>query len=526
MSFPIFAQLLKKQFLLIFLSPLILTIGWPPLITGFLLLIGFVPLLLLEEEAKNWVGLKIYFSLLLWNIGTTWWVWNASPEGCIAMLLANSGLMLLPFIFYRKVKKHFGLETGLVAWVISWVSMEYLHLNWEIAYPWLNLGNGLADIPQVIQWYEYTGTLGGTLWILVVNALAFKLLLNKTHRNRWMTVSVVLVPIIISYLFLLKNFDTPENRKYNVVVVQPNIDPYHKFETNDHEAEVNYFIKMAETKLDSTTEFLLFPETGLTENCEEAYINQSLTYTVLKGWLKKYPNLTLISGSNTYRFYDSTNKTITARKHYSGKYYDIYNSSIVMNQSGVIDIYRKSKLVPGVEKMPYTKVFSFLENYAIDMGGISGSLGEDSIARVFYSKNKIGAAPLICYESIFGEHASTFVKNGANIILVLTNDGWWGNTPGYRHHKLYAGLRAIENRREVVRCTNTGISCIIDKKGNIKGETPWWKPITMTYTIHPSTQLTFYTRYGDYLGKIAAWLFSFVLIMSIAGKSISRKIFS
>jgi apolipoprotein N-acyltransferase len=160
------------------------------------------------------------------------------------------------------------------------------------------------------------------------------------------------------------------------------------------------------------------------------------------------------------------------------------------------------------------------------LGGISGSLGEDTLARVFYSNTKIGAAPLICYESIFGEYVSSFVKNGANTIFILTNDGWWGNTPGYRHHKLYASLRAIENRRNVVRCTNTGTSCIIDKKGNIQGETPWWQPATVTYKIDSSQQLTFYTQYGDYIGKIAAWLFGIVFILSIAGKSISRKIFS
>lgn len=525
-SNPIFATHLKRQFLLILLSSLILSLGWPPLYTGYLLLLGFVPLLLLEQEAQKWYRLKIYLSLLLWNIGTTWWVWNASPEGCIAMLLANSGLMLIPFVIYRRVKRYFGLETGLAAWIISWISMEYLHLNWEIAYPWLNLGNGLAALPQAIQWYEYTGTLGGTLWILLVNALIFTFLSNPTKLNRWVTISAVIIPFVFSYITFISEISIYKGKFPEVVVVQPNIDPYQKFEAEDPQSEVNYFIKMAETKLNQNTEFVLFPETGLTETCEEAYINDALTYKILKQWLKKYPKLTLVSGSNTYRFFDSTNRTSTSRRHYSGKYYDVYNSAIVMDQSGVKDIYRKSKLVPGVEKMPYTKVFSFLENYAIDLGGISGSLGEDSVARVFYSQNKIGAAPLICYETIFGEYVSEFVKNGANVIFILTNDGWWGNTPGYRHHKLYARLRAIETRRDVVRCTNTGTSCVIDKTGKINGETHWWKAATMRYSIHPNSKFTFYTKHGDYLGKLAAWLFSIVFIMSIAGKAISRKIFS
>ncbi len=522
---PTFVCNLKKQFLLILIAPLLLSLGWPPLPTVFVLFLGFVPLLALENIAQRWYGLKIYTSLLLWNIGTTWWVWNASPEGCIAMLLANSGLMLLPFVIYRRVKTNFGLTTGLAAWVISWLSMEYLHLNWEIAYPWLNLGNGLATIPQSIQWYEYTGTFGGTLWILVVNALIFSLYLNRNYRKSWVSVSAILIPITISYS--ISTFSTPlkNPQGIEIVVVQPNVDPYLKFDSQNFDAEVRDFIKMAETKLTQNTEFILFPETGFTETCEEAYINQTHTYVRLANWLKKYPHLTLISGSNTFRFFDSTNRSETSRRHYSGQYYDIYNSAIIMNQTGVKDIYRKSKLVPGVEKMPYPKLFTFMEHYAIDLGGISGSLGTDSIPRVFYSKKNIGAAPLICYESIFGEYVSKFVKNGSNLILVLTNDGWWGNTPGHKHHMLYATLRAIENRRDVVRCTNTGTSCLIDKQGKRHGESAWWQPATLSYTIYPSSQLTFYTTYGDYIGRIACWLFSFVFVMSFGGKFMKRKFF-
>ncbi len=517
---------MKKQYLLILLSPLLLSLGWPPLSSGFLLFLGFVPLLILENETKKWYGLKIYVSLLLWNIGTTWWVWNASPEGCIAMLLANSALMQLPFIIYRKVKYYFGLTTALTAWIISWISMEYLHLNWEIAYPWLNLGNGLAALPQSIQWYEYTGTLGGTLWILLVNALIFSLFINQTQSKRWLSISAILIPFMLSYSIAKYGKLNSDTNGAEIVVVQPNVDPYLKFDSQNPNAEVRNFIKLAETKVNQNTEFVLFPETGFTETCEEAYINQTQTCILLANWLKKYPKLTLVSGSNTFRFFDSSHRSSTARRHYSGQYYDIYNSAILMNQDGVKDIYRKSKLVPGVEKMPYPSLFSFLEYFTIDLGGISGSLGSDSMPRVFYSKKNIGTAPLICYESIFGEYVSQFVKKGSNIILVLTNDGWWGNTPGHKHHLLYARLRAIENRRDVIRCTNTGVSCLIDKQGNIYGESAWWQAATLTYTAYPSNELTFYTRHGDYIGLGAAWLFSLVLILTFGGKRIERKIFS
>jgi apolipoprotein N-acyltransferase len=524
-TFPcIFAKSLKKQILLILLAPALLTLGWPPLPTGFLLFCGFLPLFILENEAKRWFGSKVYISILLWNIGTTWWVWNASPEGCIAMLLANSYLMHLVFRVYRRVKRFYGLKTGLIAFIISWLSFEYLHLNWDLTYPWLNLGNGMAALPQFIQWYEFTGTLGGTFWILVVNCLIFLWYLNPIKSTVWKPISAIAAPILISAILWFQASPNKNSKTYEVVVVQPNIDPYQKFNSSDSEAEVNYFTKMAERKTKPGTEFLLFPETAITEYSEERYINNTVSQTLLRDWLQKFPDLTLVAGTNTFRFFDPANKPATARKNNSGEYYDVYNATTAINKDGVNAIYRKSKLVPGVEKMPYPSIFSFLETYSIDLGGISGSLGQDSFARVFYSKNKIGAAPLICYESIFGEYVSTFVQKGAQVIFVLTNDGWWGNTPGYRHHKLYARLRAIENRREVVRCTNTGTSCHIDKRGTITGETPWWETAVMNYSINAETNLTFYTKYGDYLGKFAAILFAFIFIMLLGGSRLSKKI--
>lgn len=501
-----------------------LTLGWPPLPTGILLLAGFVPLLFLQNEPVKYIGLKTYLSLLLWNIGCTWWVWNASPGGAIAMLIANSLLMSGTFYIYRRVKKSWGINLGLIAWGISWLAMENLHLNWEIAFPWLNLGNGLASLPEIVQWYEFTGALGGSLWILLANILLLKFWMMRSKKSAiWLGISLF-APILISAV-TVANFKPENNKASNILVVQPNVDPYEKFTNENHEIEVSNFIKQAKPQLTNTTDFLLFPETALTENCEEIYIQQSNTYRILGYWLKDYPNLTLVSGCNTYRFMDKDHKTPSARKYDEHRFYDVFNSALVMNSKGIQDIYRKSKLVPGVEKMPYPKIFGFLEYFAIDLGGISGTLGEDSIQRVFKDQNNVGAAPLICYESIFGEHVSRFVNKGAQIIFVLTNDGWWGNTPGYRQHKLYARLRAIENRRFVVRCTNTGTSCMISPTGQITGETAWWQPATVTYKPIPQNQLTFYTKNGDYIGLIAACLFGIVIAMSIGGKKLANRIF-
>lgn len=508
------------------LTPILLTLGWPPLPSGFLLLIGFVPLLMLEQRSSGYFLLKTYLSLLLWNTGTTWWVWNASPEGCIAMLLANSLLMSLTFVVYRRIKKYYGIMVGQIAWVISWLAFEYLHLNWEITFPWLNLGNGMATLPMLVQWYEYTGVLGGTLWILTVNVLLYNWIRTRSIRLQLVCTGSTLVPVLLSLVIWVFRADSSHKDLHKAVVVQPNIDPYQKFDRMDPVSEVAYFKTQSEPHLDSTVEFLLFPETAITENCEEEYINQTSSFTILKQWLQKYPGLTLITGTNTYRFFDAEHKTTSSRKHYSGKYYDVFNSSVSVNAGGVQDIYRKSKLVPGVEKMPYTRFLGFLEHYAIDLGGIQGSLGADSFARVFLSRQQTGAAPLICYESVYGAHTSDFVDKNAHVLFVLSNDGWWGNTPGYRQHKYYAALRAIEMRRDVIRCTNTGTSCYIDSRGSISGETRWWQTEVKTYTFHKHEERTFYSKYGDYTGIAASWLFGLVLVMFAGAKAIPSKFFS
>jgi apolipoprotein N-acyltransferase len=185
--------------------------------------------------------------------------------------------------------------------------------------------------------------------------------------------------------------------------------------------------------------------------------------------------------------------------------YDIYNTGIYLEKNKKAALYYKSKLVPGVEKMPYPQVFKFLEKYAIDEGGISGSLGVQEEREVFDVQGKFKIAPVICYESVFGEYVSDYVKKGANVICIITNDGWWGNTPGYREHFNYARLRAIETRRTVLRSANTGISGVINEKGISSHETNWWEPAVVEATFTPSSYLTFYVKHGDYLALVCCW---------------------
>jgi apolipoprotein N-acyltransferase len=162
-------------------------------------------------------------------------------------------------------------------------------------------------------------------------------------------------------------------------------------------------------------------------------------------------------------------------------------------------------LVLGVEKLPFTTIFPQLEEMAINLDGASGSLGIEKEARTLYA-NEVTFAPSVCYESIYGDFISKQVKKGAELIFIITNDGWWGDTPGYKQHASFARLRAIENRRSIARSANTGISCMINQRGDVLQETGWWVPAVLTADLNKNSEQTFYAQHGDWLGKLCLYL--------------------
>jgi apolipoprotein N-acyltransferase len=190
-----------------------------------------------------------------------------------------------------------------------------------------------------------------------------------------------------------------------------------------------------------------------------------------------------------------------------------------MEDGKPIQLYHKSKLVPGVEKMPFPTLLKPLEKYAIDLGGMPGSLGVQDERSVFvsYSDNK-KVAPAICYESIYGEYCGEYINKGAGLIFIITNDGWWKDTPGYRQHNSYARMRAIEHRRSIARSANTGTSCFINQRGDMEQATDFWVPAVIKATLNYNEEITFYTKYGDYIARVACFLSVALLLLAVANK--------
>lgn len=547
-------NLKNKLFFLSALTGILLWIAWPPFYFGPLLFIAFTPLLLiLDYKIKDYsqIGsfIYIYISFLTWNALTTWWIWLASPEGAVMAILANSFLMTIPFFLFQKTRKLLGNILGYSSLIIYWITFEYIHLHWELSWPWLTLGNGLSAFYEFIQWYEYTGVLGGTFWILLVNIVFYRgiqmyliprLFLKFENGNKhgsaeiskimkeykWRTTLafsaiLFLIPFIIS--LTIAYFYNEKPMPVETVIVQPNIDPYNdKFDKLTQMQQLSKMINLSFAELNAYTQYLILPETALPEGIwiDQAKNSESIKY--LNEYLMFYPNLKIIIGANLYELYENKQTlTATARVLEKDKsWYDAYNSAIQLDSRNNLQIYHKSKLVPGVERIPYPSFFKFLEPLTINLGGISGSLGTQNEREIFVSDNGAKVAPVICYESIFGEYVTNYITKGANVIFILTNDGWWGNTPGYQQHLSYASMLAIETRRSIARSANTGISCYITQTGIIYKETNWWKEEVIRDAINLNDELTFYVKHGDYIGKIALFLSIILPIVILFRKKI------
>lgn len=508
------------------MSAILMYVGWPPLPTALLLLIGLAPLFILREKFENvkrkhlkyW--LWVYLSMFLFNAGTTWWVWNASPEGSIAMLISNSLLMSLPYLVYSHLRES-APKLAFVGFVFTYIAFEYWHFNWSAAWPWLTLGKGFASFPMYIQWYEYTGELGGSALILISNILVAKAFIQGKLIRLWKPLALALFMGLISFLTKLNYFELPNKGAYTAVISQPNIDPY--TEKFDHsqlnylypEIQLDYAIEPCEKYLSGDVDLLVLPETAITGNNDESGFDQSFLLAPLKE-LSKDTNLNIVAGAETFSVYKSLERpTPTARyDSFDHRWFDFYNTGIIIKKGHLGEIYHKSKLVPGVEKMP----FPFLEKLILNLGGASGSLGVSDRPINFTMTNGIKVAPLICYESVFGDYATEYVKNGANVLAVITNDGWWGETPGYKQHLMYGAIRCIENRREMLRSANTGVSAFINKYGHISMKTKYKERTAFKCNFHSFNELTFYVRYGNLIGKISVVGFALTILTFIVSK--------
>lgn len=535
----------KQTYLLALLSAFLLWLAWPPMpFTTPLLLVALVPLFIaLEKIAKSDLkkqGKRIFLTagltFLLWNSASIYWVYNAisaynGPIVAIPVSLIPFGLgaLLMTFAFwlYYRLGKYVNKKIAYLGLISFYIALEYLQQTWDLAFPWMTLGNGLAGMHQLAQWYDYTGIYGGSLWIITSNILAFEAYKKLKSASGYLKFRpvliwalVVIIPVSIS---LTKYFTaTEKGTPSNVVVVQPNIDPYLKLSEIPPAAQIKILTQLSDSIAQPNTEYFIWPETAIPNYADEDHIRSSEDFITLQNFLGKYKNGTLITGIESIKVY-ATKKTITSKyDERQGVYFDNFNTAMQVENSANVQFYHKSKLVPGVEKMPFPKLFSFLDGVFSQLGGTVGGWGWQEKPSVLYAQSGIGAAPVVCYESLWGDWIGQQVKDGAQFIAIITNDGWWGNTSGKDQHAMYAKLRAIETHRDIARSANTGISCFINQRGDVTQSTKWWTRTALKGDINLNDEITFYVKSGDIIAKILSFL-AILLVLIIPYKKWVKK---
>lgn len=508
-------------------SSLLLSIPYIVPHTGLVSLVALVPLFLAEQLAHN-SGKKHFFhvaytSFLVWNLITTFWVWFATPPGAVAAFLLNTLQMAFLFTLFRWMRKFTNGFLPYIFFCIIWLAWEHSYQNWQITWPWLILGNSFSTSIKHIQWYEFTGVLGGSLWILLTNMLIHRIILLK-NRKKPIRVSVASVavliffPMIFSHILYSTYKETPAPAQF--AVLQPNIDPYKdKFGGMNQMQQTEVLLDLAmeaRNSLSGEECTVLAPETFIFTERWKTRLQEdnpmlNPAYRSIAGWVADEN----MSGRKT--------DMIVGAVGYLGE--ECFNSAVFMAPQGdsamavVPDYYHKSKLVVLAESNPFKKgPFKFMDKLVSGIAGGIGDFGTQPNRTVFETPGGVKIGTAICYESVFGDFFREWTLNGANVMSVITNDGWWKDTPGHKQHLNYARLRAIENRRSIARSANTGISAFINQRGDILQQAGWWEKGYLAGTLNLNEEKTIFTVHGDIIGRLSRFLAFLFLLMGFARK--------
>ncbi len=542
-----------KPIWLCILSGLLLGFSFPPFNFYITVFAGLVIFLHVIDET---VTFKSYFRrayvvfFVCDLIAVSWLIYSGLRENA-DIFLCISGVLVQLFhpLFYviplslfhfvqRKRKIHPVLK--ILFFAVIYTSADYLNNLSQFSFPWILLGNSFTYQLHKIQIVEIVGVFGLSLWAAGLSAVIYyyyrKLYSSDFCIRSPKTITAIIVILFIYfvpdlYTFLFVNKTLQENigdRKVNIGIVQPNVDPWVKWGGKQDNLVSDYLNEIRDIKKkDSSIELIMFPETAIPFYIlNSSYNEKYMRFANLVDSL----NTPLLIGAPYYETYkNKSDAPLDARKYDTAGdiLYDAYNSALFILphvSKDSIPIYKKMKLVIGAERIPYQEKLLWLSNLVSWGTGISAwQVGKDTL--VFHNKDyKFNSA--ICYESVYPAFFANYVDKGAQFCSIITNDGWWWKFFGTVQHQQYAILRAIENRRWIARSANTGISCFIDPYGNVFDKTPIYENAEIIKTIGLRTDKTFYTTHADLIPIICIYislgLLGFVIVTRILKKEIEE----
>ncbi len=509
-------------------SGLLLGLSFPPSPLHSLAHLGLLPLLFLLDRLDRYGSIVrySYLSMFVFHLITLYWVGGFTHlrDG---FLMASGGSLLLvhpmfywiPLLSYAFVRNQFGETIALISFPFFWVGFEYFHAIGEFSFPWLTLGNSQAYDLRRIQIAEYISVYGLSFLLVAFNILAF-VFIKKVAFKVWRFTSLrgtvlfaglILVyampPALGSFAMNLENDNVEEH--VQVGIVQPNIDPYEKW-GEGFQSKWDSYLRQLELLYDETRkissdslDLVVWPETAI-----PFYIRLPQNAPYLDRLQKEIDAIStpVFTGLPDGSFRDSADASPTSRwVESAGKFFEGFNSAVLLLPRQEIEtVYHKVVLVPFAERIPHAEKLTFLiEPLQWGVGISSWGKGDSQIIYDLPLRSGTSArfGGMICYELVFPSYVRGFVEQGAEFLVIISNDSWWGHTSGAYQLAAYSSLRAVETRRWIVRCANGGISGLIDPTGKFYNKTEFLESATIAGSIGLRREETFYVKHGDIVGK-------------------------
>ncbi|MFQ5583440.1 MAG: apolipoprotein N-acyltransferase [Calditrichia bacterium] len=504
-----------RDFKTCLLCSVLLALSFPPFPFGFLAPISLAIFInfIVRKEPRAAFRLG-YVMGVLWVIFTLFWIAVNTPPGALVVIVISPLQYAVVWWLFNRLHKQ-NKNFALWAFPFLWVAGEYLRHFSDLRFNWLNIAYTQTYYLPFIQISDITGYLGVTFLLAIFSVLIYLIYFRRERAILYTSLlSGILFLVLIYGFYRIHYYENRELPTFRMGIVQPDVNPFKKWEPAFQDSAFR-MLKLSTIELSrQNAGLIIWPETAT-----PFYLRNKGQYLNEVFKLVDSLQISLITGTPDYKYFE-------------GEGYRTYNAAFYFSPGNYrFGTYYKMALVPAAESMPFKKVFPFLRK--IDVGGGDFFPGDEF--KVFTVQTHVNsatahrAAPanpdsaltevkvstVICFESVFPHLVRQFVKNGAKILTIITNDGWFGNTSGPYQHAQYAVFRAVENRVSVARSANTGISLFIDPSGKKHEQTRLNEKADIIYDVPVNVETTFYTKYGDWLGLFSLIVSFLFIILSL-----------
>ncbi len=494
------------------ISGLLFTLSFPPFDMFFIAWVAWIPLWAALQQDGWQRGFKLgyitgfIFTLtsLNWianNSGTNFWVASASMMGSVAYLSLWFGLFGL---IIARTGRNLGTK-GLWMAPAFWVSIEYLYSyhGYTLAFPWLSLAMTQNFALPIQQLAEYGGIYAISFWVVLLNTILFQLEFGKlTVRTQQLVWGILGFMIVGSFIFgavRMKIVEELHTSTIRVGIIQTNLDPHQKWVRSKKTKHVEAILEQSRKAVQDSARILVWPESAV-----PAHLHY---YPQFDRKIRKFVEKNAVS-------------VLTGALHHEEKNgdYQFFNSAFYYSPGMPVVISSKQGLVPFAERIPMVETFPVLAN--LNFGQANFHPGKESIVYPMGSRDEVtDLGTLICYESADPFIFKSFIDNDADLMAIITNDAWLGNSPGPYQHLAAGRLRAIEHRISIVRAAQTGISAMILPSGRIIASIPLGEKGEIVYDAPLGLERTFYSRNGNIFALSILLLSSLGLLLVVLGKS-------